>query len=80
MYFGLTFTFQKQFSTFTCIKFTDIDNDMKSNSCFKPEIEYGVIISHPLPLKHNHCLASAVQQQDRDTSLFHETDSGGCLL
>lgn len=37
---------------------------MKSNSCFKLKIEYGVIISHRLPPKHNHCLASAVQQQD----------------
>lgn len=53
---------------------------MKSNSCFKLKIEYGVIISHRLLPKHNHCLASAVQQQDRDTSLFHETDSGSCLL
>lgn len=53
---------------------------MKSNSCCKLKIEYGMIISHPLPLKHNHCLASVVPQQDRDTSLFHETDSGSCLL
>lgn len=53
---------------------------MKSNSCCELKIEYGMIISHPLPLKHNHCLASAVPQQDRDTSLFHETDYGSCLL